>query len=98
MLALVVCEEGVETLEAPLVIALKKSEGDEEREGEGLWMHKFLCTNRAPSSSIFLFCQWRFGRYNYTVKRAGVAAGPKTSIWARVGFENTSYGEKCRVL
>lgn len=63
MLALVVCEEGVETLEAPLVIVLikkKKSEGEEERERKGLWMHKFLCTNRVQSSPVFLFCKWRF--------------------------------------
>lgn len=61
MLALVVCEEGDEILEAPLInCSEKKSEGEGKRERGGLWMHKFLCTNRAQSSSVFLFCEWRF--------------------------------------
>lgn len=83
VLALVVCEEGVETLEAPLVIVLKKVREMERGREKGYGCINFSAQT-APSSSIFLFCQWRVGRYNYTVKRAGVAAGPKTSIWARV--------------
>lgn len=94
-----VCEEGVETLEAPLVIVLKKREGEGERERKGLWMHKFLCTNRAQSSSVFLFCKWRFeielycekNRCSYTLQDQRLPSGQGC------GYENIRLGEKVRV-
>lgn len=78
MLALVVCEEGDEILEAPLVNCSKKKVKEKERgREEGYGCINFSAqTERNP---VLYFCSVSGGlRYNYTVKRTGVATHCRT--------------------
>lgn len=75
-----VCEEGVETLEAPLVIVLgtKKQVREKERGRE----KGYGCINfsvQTEHNPVLYFYSVSGGlRYNYTVKRAGVATHCRT--------------------
>lgn len=79
MLALVVCEEGVETLEAPLVIVLEKKKVREKKRGRE---KGYRCINfcaQTECNPVLYFYSVSGGlRYNYTVKRAGVATHCRT--------------------
>lgn len=80
MLALVVCEEGVETLEAPLVIVLekKKKVREKKRGREKGYRCINFCAQTECNPVLYFYSVSGGLRYNYTVKRAGVATHCRT--------------------